>query len=448
LSHWADDAFFYHVYPLGLTGAPPRNDFQSPPVPRLAQLGDWLPHVRDLGANALYLGPVFESTAHGYDTVDYWHVDRRLGTDETLAGLVAEAHRQGIRVILDGVFNHTGRDFWAFRDIQANGTNSPYSNWYAGLRFDGQSPYGDPFVYQGWHGRLHLPKLNTDNAAVREHLFGAVSSWIERFDIDGLRLDAADVLDLDFQRALAAQTRARKSDFWLLGEVVHGDYRRWANPSTLDSVTNYEAYKGLYSSLNDRNYFEIAYALNRQFGPEGMYRGLPLYNFVDNHDVDRIAGMVRREHLFPLHVLLFTMPGVPSIYYGSEWAIEGRRRSGDDSAVRPALDPAMAAAAATEPGLPATIARLARIRAESEALRRGSYRQLHVASEQLAFTRESGDERVVVMLNSAEHPAMIPLPVAGAWTDLLTGERRAASKDPQAIEVSGFGSRILRADAG
>jgi glycosidase len=446
LAHWAWDSFFYHVYPLGLCGAPARNDFNAAPEPRLDRLHGWLGHIRELGANALYLGPVFESTAHGYDTADYWHVDRRLGTDEDLRSLIAACHEAGIRVVLDGVFNHVGRDFWAFRDVQANGATSAYRDWFAGLRFDGRSPYGDQFAYEGWHGHFDLVKLNVGNPAVREHLFGAVESWIRDFGIDGLRLDAADVLDLDFQRALAAFCRELRPDFWLTGEVVHGDYRRWANPGGLDSVTNYEAYKGLYSSLVDRNYFEISYALTRQFGPEGIYRDLTLYNFVDNHDQDRVVSkLADRRHLHPLYCLLFTMPGVPSIYYGSEWAIEGKRLPGDDGPVRPALDLASAASMGVEPALTGAIKRLARVRAGSAALRHGSYRELHVAAEQLAFVRDVPEETVVVAINAAAAAATVAVtaPRDSVWLDPLDGGTVVAEGGKLAIVIPPFWARIL-----
>ncbi|MFY0574859.1 alpha-amylase family glycosyl hydrolase [Cystobacter fuscus] len=274
--------------------------------------------------NALYLGPVFESSSHGYDTADYSKVDRRLGTNADLSRLVAAMRAAGIRVILDGVFHHVGRDFWAFRDVQVHGERSRYRDWFSGLQFGKRSPYGDAFSYDGWSGHYNLVKLNLQNAEVRAHLFGVVEQWISEFGIEGLRLDVAEVMDVSFLRDLAAFCRRLRPDFWLLGEAIHGDYRRLGNPETLDSVTNYECYKGLYSSLNDRNYFEIAYSLQRQFGENGIYRDLLLYNFVDNHDVNRIASTLKDPaHLLPLHLMLFTIPGVPSIYYGSEWGQEG-----------------------------------------------------------------------------------------------------------------------------
>ena len=448
MADWALDSIFYHVYPLGLCGAPARNDFAAESVERLDRLTEWLGHIRGLGCNALYLGPLFESTAHGYDTADYWHLDRRLGTDETLRRFVAAAHDAGLRVVLDGVFNHVGRDFWAFRDVQANGERSAYRDWFAGLRFDGRSPYGDPFAYEGWHGHFDLVKLNLRNPAVREHLIGAVESWIHDFGIDGLRLDAADVVDLDFQRALAAWCQQLAPEFFLFGEVVHGDYRRWANPSTLDSVTNYEDYKGLYSSLVDRNYFEIAYALNRQFGPDGMYTGLPLYNFVDNHDQDRVASRLGDTRLlYPLYLLLFTMPGVPSIYYGSEWGMRGERKPGDDSPVRPAIDLSAGPSLGAEPALASSIERLAGMRSGSTALRRGSYRQLLVAAEQLGFVREVDGESVVILLNAADRPVEVaaPAPRDGEWHDLLGSGTFTAVGGVLRAELPASWGLVLRA---
>ncbi|HEX6041361.1 alpha-amylase family glycosyl hydrolase [Longimicrobium sp.] len=455
MTNWAADAVFYHIYPLGLCGAPHRNDFQSPPEPRLAQLHDWIPHLRRLGINAVYLGPLFESTEHGYDTADYGLVDRRLGETSTLAGVVEAMHAAGIRVILDGVFHHVGRDFWAFRDLQAKGESSAYRDWFTGVDFGRRSPHGDPFAYEGWRGHYDLVKLNLHNPVVRAHLFGAVEAWTRTFGIDGLRLDVAEDIDPGFLRALAAFSRTLKPDFWLLGEAIHGDYRRLAGPEMLDSATNYEAYKGLYSSHNDRNYHEIAYTLNRQFGEGGIYRDLPMYAFVDNHDVNRIASTLREPtHLVPLHVLLFTMPGVPSVYYGSEWGIAGTKGQGSDWPLRPALRLPQAEQDAPHPALAELIARLTRIRHEVPALRRGRYRQLHVASEQLAFARELDGERVIVAVNAASSPDALEVSVPSsdgtAFLDLLDdGWRGTVAGGRLRIDaVPATGGRILARVAG
>lgn len=448
---WIDTAVFYHIYPLGFCGAERTNDFISPVNPRLKQINGWIEHFLSIGVDALYLGPVFESTAHGYDTVDYFRVDRRLGTDETLSTLIDHLHANGIRVILDGVFHHVGRDFPGFRDLQENGEGSAYRDWFAGVDFGGRSPYGDPFSYDGWRGHYDLVKLNLSNPDVRAHLFGAVSKWIETYQIDGLRLDVAGEIDPAFLRDLAAFCRSTTKDFWLLGEVIHGDYRQWANPGMLDSATNYEVYKGLYSSHNDRNYFEIAHSLDRQFGPRGMYRHLRLYNFADNHDVNRIASTLHNPaHLLPLYLLLFTIPGVPSVYAGSEWGLEGVKLPDDDSPLRPALRLPDAPNAAPYPWLAQQIGHLATLRKQHAALHSGDFRSLYVSHEQIAFSRKAGDEEILVLVNAASEPIRMEIPLEaggeGAYTDLLdpafTCQARGGLLDVDAVPA--FGGRILR----
>ena len=405
---WVRRAVIYHVYPLGLFGAQPRNDFASPPTRHLQGWGPWIDHLLSLGVNALYLGPVLESTAHGYDTANFGEVDRRLGTRADLSALCGELHRRGIRVVLDAVLNHVGRDFWAFRDVQARGPASPYVSWFDGLAFGASSPYGDPFSYRGWNGHYDLVKLDVRNPAVQQHLFDAIRDWVETFGIDGLRLDAADCLDLEFLRALSRFRRTLGRELWLMGELIHGDYRRWVHPEALDSATNYECYKGLWSSHVDRNYFEIAYSLQRQFGRDGIYRDLVLYSFCDNHDVDRVASRLSDPaHLYPLYCLLFAMPGAPSIYYGSEWGIPGQRTPISDRALRPALQLEAMRAHAPHPALPAAIARLAAVRAASPALQAGGYVQLGVQALWLAFLRDSPEQTVAVLVNGDRSPARI-----------------------------------------
>lgn len=412
MTTWARDAVFYHIYPLGLLGAPETNDHESEPVSRLPQLAPWTAHLLEMGVDAVYLGPVFESSRHGYDTSDYFTVDRRLGTNDDLRDLVRHFHAYEIRVILDAVYNHVGRDHFAFRDLLEHGEQSPYRDWFVGIDFSRRSPAGDPFTYHGWNGVQDLVTLDVANPAVREHLFAATRQWFAEFAIDGLRLDAADVLDRGFQRDLSTLVREIAPDAWLLGEAIHGDYREWAGPGMLDATTNYEAWKGLYSSFNDANLHEIGYALNRQFGPDGIYRDLPLYAFADNHDVTRIASLLHEPaHLYPLHVLLFTMPGVPSIYYGSEWGIPGVKGGDSDAALRPALRWPVDLITMPHPGLAAAISRLAAIRHESVALRHGDYHQVHVAAEQLAFARRAAGETIVVAINAATEPVPVTLSV-------------------------------------
>lgn len=446
---WAKDAVFYHIYPLGCCGAPDHNHFSEPVVHRLGQLAGWLDHAKSLGANALYLGPVFQSSSHGYDTADYYQVDRRLGDHEDLTRLANAAHQKGIRLVLDGVFNHVGRDFWAFKDVLANGEKSNYKDWFYNLRFGEHSAKGDPFQYEGWHGHDSLVKLNLSRSDVRAHLFDAVGMWMDRFGIDGLRLDAADCIEFDFLRSLRTFTQKRKADFWLMGEVVHGDYREWANPETLDSVTNYESYKGLFSSLNDANYFEIAHSLQRQFGEDGIYKDLRLYNFVDNHDVDRVASKLKSASLlYPLYMLLFTMPGMPSIYYGSEWGMEGIKQGWSDSPLRPALDLENLPGNVPHPDLANSIRRLAEIRHRVEPLRYGNYRQIYVNHQQFVFSREYSQEVVVVALNSAHKEVKIDLHLpwqSGALVDLNDQYQSFQINDGSAqVKIPSSWGRILK----
>lgn len=408
---WIKNAFIYHIYPLGLTGAPGVNQNDQPVQHRLEQLYPWLDHLQWLGVNTLFLGPIFQSSTHGYDLIDYNQIDRRLGDETTFKQFSNEVHQRGMRIILDAVFNHSGRDFWAFQDLRKNLHQSAYKDWYQDVRFGQTNPMGDPFTYQTWNGHYRLPKFNLDNPAVRDYLLQSVQNWIEKYNIDGLRLDAADNVSLDFWRALRELTTALRPDFWLMGEVVHGPYHKWLNVEHLHSVTNYEAYKGLYSSLNDQNYFEIAYTLDRQFGAQGFYTDNLLYNFVDNHDVNRIASELRnKNNLIPLYVLLFTMPGVPSIYYGSEWGVEGKRSPHSDHALRPTLNLAELIAKAPQAHLPALIKGLAAYRKSYPALQTGKYRSAHVNHQQFAFWRETQDQKVLISLNSADESGEIMIP--------------------------------------
>ncbi|HYB21332.1 MAG TPA: alpha-amylase family glycosyl hydrolase, partial [Thermodesulfobacteriota bacterium] len=281
-------------------------------------------------------------------------------------------------------------------------------------------------------------------------LFRAVEMWIREFDLDGLRVDAADCMDREFLKELSGFCRRRRSDFWLMGEVVHGDYRKWANPEILDSVTNYVAYKSLYSSHLDKNYFELAYTLKHQFGDGGSYRNLPLYAFADNHDVNRVASGLRNPaHLYPLYTLLFTMPGVPSIYYGSEWGIEGKRTSTDDGALRPCLNLGEISRHSPHPDLPGVIGHLARIRQRSEALRYGDYRQLLVRHEQFAFARQTREGGVIVTVNAADKPAQFELVLPAKCDHLLDllneGDIFSVDGGKTCLCVGPCWSRILKA---
>ena len=442
---WYDEAIFYHIYPLGLTGAPRENSYTEP-VHRLNTLIPWIAHIREIGCNAVYIGPLFESVGHGYETTDYKKLDSRLGTNEDLTNYVAECHRQGIRVILDGVFNHTGRDFFAFRDIREKRENSPYRDWYRNVNFWGNNQYNDGFSYENWGGYDLLAKLNQSNPAVRDYICDVVRFWVSEFDIDGIRLDAADVLDFDYMKSLRRVADEVKPEFWLMGEVIHGDYTRWVNEGTLHSVTNYHLHKALYSGHNDHNYFEIAHTVKRLYGMGGNRPdGLKLYNFVDNHDVERIyTKLNNKAHFAPVHVLLYTLPGVPSVYYGSEFGIEGKKERYSDDSLRPALSLSDFGDALEKNACTGLIAALGKARQKIKALSYGDYQELLLTNRQYAFSRNYNGESVLVTVNNDDSDYVMTLPAGNAaeYVGALSGQRVSVAGGHIAVNVKANSGEI------
>ena len=412
---WADNSVFYQIYPLGFCGAPFENDGIC--VPRIRKVSEWIPHIKKLGANAVYFSPVFESDTHGYNTRDYTKIDCRLGTNEDFAQVCKQLHDAGIRIVLDGVFNHVGRGFFAFQDVIQKKWDSPYKDRFH-ISFDGNSNYNDGFWYEGWEGHYDLVKLNLQNDEVVSHIFHAIELWVREFHIDGLRLDVAYCLDEHFLRRLHDFCKSLNADFWLLGELLHGDYNRWVNDQMLDSCTNYECYKGLYSSFNSMNMFEIIHSLLRQFGPEQwtLYKGKHLLCFVDNHDVSRIATVLQnKRHLPVIYGLLFGMPGIPCVYYGSEWGEEADKSEGD-----PALRASFEAPVDNE--LSEWIGKLAAAHRESEALCSGSFRSVVLTNKQCIFERRTDAQRVLVAINADEDSYTAHFDAGcGMARDLITG---------------------------
>ena len=412
---WAYESVFYQIYPLGFCGAPFENDGVL--TPRIRKVIDWIPHIKNLGANAIYLSPVFESDTHGYNTRDFRKIDVRLGTNEDFADVCQALHKEGIKVVLDGVFNHVGRGFWAFQDVLEKRWDSPYKDWFH-ISFDGNSNYNDGLWYEGWEGNYDLVKLNLCHPDVKQHIFDSIRSWVEEFDIDGLRLDVASCLDENFVRELRAFCDNLKPDFFLVGEMLHGDYNRLMNDSMLHSATNYECYKGLFSSFNSMNMFEIIHSLLRQFGPENwtLYRGKHLLCFVDNHDVSRIASNLTNEQHLPLiYALCFGMPGIPCVYYGSEWGAKANKSEGDP-ALRACFD------APVENDLTVWISKLAAAKKASNALNYGDFRSVVLTNRQCIFERKTDSERVLVAINADNVPYTAHFDAGcGTAVDLITG---------------------------
>jgi glycosidase len=419
---WAYESVFYQIYPLGFCGAPFENDGKL--EHRILKVNDWIPHIKETGANAIYFSPVFESDTHGYNTRDYTKIDTRLGTNEDFAGVCKNLHEQGIKVVLDGVFNHVGRGFWAFQDVLKNRQNSPYVSWFGRIAFDGNSNYNDGLWYEGWEGNYDLVKLNLRNEDVIQHIFSAIRGWVDEFDIDGLRLDVAYCLDHDFMRRLRSFCNDLKPDFFLLGETLHGDYNQIMNDSMLHSVTNYECYKGLHSSFNSMNMFEINHSLLRQFGPEQwtLYKGKHLLSFVDNHDVTRVASILQNPaHLPLIYAIAFGMPGIPCVYYGSEWGATGRKEEGDPS-LRLSYDKP------EHNELTDWISKLAEAKKSSKALQYGDFRSVVLTNGQCVFSREWEGEKVFVAVNAADCTFHAGFDAGAAEAvDLITGEKMSVA---------------------
>ena len=381
---------------------------------------DWSEYLQTLGVDSILLNPIFESDNHGYDTRDFKKIDCRLGTNEDFKEVCEDLHKHNVKIVLDGVFNHVGRGFWAFKDVQEKKWDSPYKDWFH-ISFDRNSCYDDGFWYEGWEGHFELVKLNLQNPAVVDYLMECVKYWIDEFDIDGLRLDVAYSLDHNFMRRLRSYTQELKPDFALIGEVLFGDYNIIVNDEMLHSCTNYECYKGLYSSFNCMNMFEIAHSLHRQFGSDQwcIYRGKHLMTFVDNHDVTRLASILTNKKHIPLaYGLLMGMPGIPCLYYGSEWAEPGEKAPDNDYALRPCFD---------EPKpneLTEFIKKLIRVRQESDALCNGAYKNVVIQNHQLLFERCSEKERVIVAINAADYVYTANAgELNGTATDLVTAQK-------------------------
>lgn len=413
---WAYESVFYQIYPLGFCGAPFENDgvLQN----RIQKIHDWIPHMKKVGADAVYFSPLFESDTHGYNTRDYKKLDVRLGENKDFKVLCEDLHDNNIKVVLDGVFNHAGRGFGPFVDVCRNRENSKYLNWFH-IDLNGNSNYNDGLWYEGWEGNYDLVKLNLQNNEVVEYLLDAVTFWIQEFDIDGIRLDVAYCLDFEFLKRLRRHVDSIKKDFFLVGEMPHGDYNQRMNDEMLNSATNYECYKGLHSSFNSMNMFEINHSLLRQFGPEQwtLYRGKHLLNFVDNHDVTRVASILSNERHLPLiYALMFGMPGIPCVYYGSEWGAKADKSQGD-----PALRPCFDAPEYNE--LTEFISKLAEAKKSSRELNYGDFTSVVLTNKQCIFKRTVDGECVYVCINADEQHYKAYFELNNIQvTDLITGD--------------------------
>lgn len=427
---WTDKSVFYQIYPLGAFGAPFKNDGQL--KHRILKIRDWIPKLKELGIDAVLFNPVFQSISHGYDTTEFLTVDCRLGTNEDLTAVVDLLHDNGIRVLLDGVFNHVGRDFFAFQDVLKTRENSIYKDWFY-IDFCDNNRYDDRLSYQDWEGESQLVKLNLQNGEVISYLLEVIDRWIDDFHIDGIRLDVAYLLDHQFLKTVRSHCKARDPEFFLLGETLHGDYNVWVNTDTLDSCTNYECYKGLFSSYNSKNFYEILYSLNRQFGkdPWCLYRGKSLFNFVDNHDVPRIATQLKdAKHLPLIYVTLFTMPGIPCIYYGSEWGITGNK-NWNDTELRPEVK------TLERNELTEWIRKLIEIKHTEPGLWDTDYQQIAITNTACIYQRND----LWIGINMSSEPASFQVNRTAAVRDLITNKTIHISNE---LQLDGYQALILK----
>ena len=409
---------WWHVYPLGFTGAersaPPAGE---PVRHRLPRLIGWLDYAVGLGCSGLLLGPVFAAETHGYDTVDHFRIDPRLGDEADFAALADAARSRGLRIVLDGVFNHVARSF-------------PHPEWFR------RDPSGALAVFEG---HQQLVALDHSNPAVTGYVAEVMSHWLER-GVAGWRLDAAYAMPARFWHEVLPKVRAGHPDAWFLGEMIHGDYASYAVSAGLDSVTQYELWKAIWSSLNDRNCFELAWALGRH---NEFSDGVTMQTFVGNHDVTRLASQLTdQRHLGHALAVLFTVPGIPSVYYGDEQAFRGvkEHRAGGDDAIRPEF-----------PASPAELApdgwseyrlhqRLIGFRRRHSWLAGSRVVVEHLSNQALAYRCVAGPVSVTVLLNVGDEAFRFPLDLSGLEVSVTADPSGATSAAGAGAGPAGAGS--------
>ena len=428
---WVQDAVWWHVYPLGFVGAEP--EATDVVTHRLDRLTGWLDYVVELGANGLALGPVFAASTHGYDTVDHSRIDPRLGDDADFDALVTAAHERGIRVLLDGVFNHVGREHPAFRAVLEQGPDAPTASWFR-LRWP-DGPGAEP-EYDTFEGHGQLVALDHSTPAVADWVTEVMTHWLDR-GADGWRLDAAYAVPTSFWATVLPRVRAAHPGAYVVGEVIHGDYARVVTESGMDAVTQYELWKAIWSSLNDGNLHELAHALGRHDGFLDTF--VPL-TFVGNHDVTRIASrLTDPRHLPHALAVLFTVGGTPSVYAGDEQAFTGVKedRAGGDDAVRPPFPESPAELAPFGEPTHRLHQQLIGLRRRHRWLHTARTTPLHRDNRQLSYAVAGDGERLVVALNLADAAATVPAPGAG---EVLAG---AGELRRDAVELPPHGWAIL-----
>ena len=433
---WVQHAIWWHVYPLGFTGAEreavpavPGAQDQGAVRHRLPHLAGWLDYVVEMGASGLALGPVFASETHGYDTTDYYRIDPRLGDDADFDELVRQAHARGIRVLLDGVFNHTARSFTPFRRVLEQGPEAPEAGWFQLTWPEGAAPGTEP-EYRDFEGHRHLVALNHEEPEVAAFVAGVMKHWLRR-GADGWRLDAAYAVPSSFWAGVLADVRSEFPDAYFVGEYIHGDYPAEVRNGTLDSVTQYELWKAVWSSLSEGNFYELSWTLERH--NEFLDTFVP-FTFVGNHDVTRIASRLAPSGRLPhAVVLLLTLPGTPAIYYGDEQGYRGIKedRAGGDDDIRPLFPETPGRLSAAGEPLYLLHRELIGLRRRNAWVHSARTRVHVLTNEQLVYEVHKDDRSLVVALNLADTAATVEVPsgirdvLAGAAGLDLPGQRLA-----------------------
>ena len=408
MTNWINRGVLWQLYPLGFVGAERTARSDTAITHRLAHVIDWLDYAVELGASCLLLGPVFASSTHGYDTVDHFRIDTRLGDDADFDALIAAANRRDLRVILDGVFNHVGQDFPAFREVLTCGPRAEQASWFYLSWPHAYTPGSQP-DYATFEGHSQLVTLNHANPDVADYVTRVMNYWLDR-GAHGWRLDAAYAVPRRFWADVLSRVRIRHPHAYVFGEIIHGDYTGFVRETGVDAVTQYELWKAIWSALNDRNFFELAWALNRH---NRILEDFAPVTFVGNHDVTRLASRLNNERHIP-HALaiLLTCGGTPSIYAGDEQAFRGIKENGagGDDAIRPAF-----------PAMPNQLApfgwniyrlhqMLIRLRRQNSWLHRSRTKIVHLTNAQITFEVGNGEQHLVVALNLNGAPSSQPAP--------------------------------------
>lgn len=429
---WVRHAIWWQIYPLGFVGAFPTDRPPESAEHRLTRIVGWLDHAVDLGVSGVALGPIFTSRTHGYDTTDQYRIDPRLGEDADFDLLVDAAHRRGLRVLLDGVFNHVGTDFPRYRDA-VDHHDPEAATWFRGR----------PGRFHTFEGHEGLITLNHRNPAVVDYTVDVMAHWLAR-GADGWRLDAAYAVPESFWAQVLPRVRATHPDAWFVAEVIHGDYPEFVTSSTVDSVTQYELWKAIWSSLNDGNFHELDWALQRHNSFQDTFAPL---TFVGNHDVTRIASKLQRpEHLGHALVVLFTTGGIPSVYAGDELGYRGVKedRPGGDDAVRPEFG--------SPPGELDGNARdtlnlhrhLIGLRRRHPWLYRARTSALRLENRRYIYETRHGDDALIVALNLDTTPMSLPVAeLTGRPAEVLAGTAAPPAEVLTDTEVPPQGWLIL-----